>query len=374
MTAPVRRILIWVVVAAFFATAIRGAIAGEPLMLVAFSGFPVVGAIILTSRPRNGVGWYLWGIGAWGVLTGWSIDPQVSALAPAWLESVTLMLATPVWILLPVVGLLFPRGHIETRLGVVLAWVIGGFAALSAVGALLSDQPLTSGRPNPFAVVLPVGWELVFNSMFAALAVAYVGVVVDLVRRWRVADAVARAQYRWFCFGLAVLVSLIGLASASGLVPAIEQAVQPTRWLVLFMINLVPITIGVAITRHGLYEIGRVVSRTVSYATVTLLAIGVYAFVVTSVSLLLPDQSALPVALATLAAAAAFLPALRWVQRLLDRRFDRERYDAEKVVDAFGQRLRDGADPVSATPELVGAVEHALQPASVGLWTAGGSR
>jgi len=372
MTEILRRSLVWLGVAAFFGSTMSLAMVGEWTGLIGFSAFPVVGAIILTSRPRNGVGWYLWAVGVYWVLLGWSLHPQLVAGVPAWFESLGWTLAGPFWLLLPIVGLLFPTGRIETRLGVVLAWLLVGFATLSGISSLISDSPLASGRPNPFAVTMPSGLEIVFDTLvFPAWVVVLAGVVIDLARRWRVADQTARAQYRWFFLGLGSLAGVLSLVVLSNLVPPIADMLEAAPWIALLIINLVPITIGIAITRHGLYEIGRVVSRTVSYAAATVLAIGVYALVVTSVSLLLPVQSAIPVALATLAAAALFLPFLRWVQRRLDRRFDRERYDAEKVVDAFGQRLRTGADPASTVPELVHAVERTLQPVSLGIWTRG---
>lgn len=106
-----------------------------------------------------------------------------------------------------------------------------------------------------------------------------------------------------------------------------------------------------------------------AYAIVTLLTVCVYALVVVSITWLLPGLPSVGVALATLIAAALFLPVLRAVQRVVDRRFDRERYNAEKVVDAFGERLRSHLDPHSRGGDLTTAVEQTLQPASVGIWT-----
>jgi len=107
---------------------------------------------------------------------------------------------------------------------------------------------------------------------------------------------------------------------------------------------------------------------------VTASVIGTYALVVTSISRLLPVSSALAVATATLTAAAVFRPVLRRVQEAVDRRFNRERYDAQRVVDAFGARLRGETDPDAAAADLVAAVGRALQPAAVGLWVRGGAR
>jgi hypothetical protein len=132
--------------------------------------------------------------------------------------------------------------------------------------------------------------------------------------------------------------------------------------------GLIPIAIAVAVLRYRLYEIDRIISRTAAYALVTLLVLGVYAVVVTSITWLLPGAPAVAVAVATLAAAALALPALRWIRRRVDHRFDRARYDAQRVVESFGERLRNGADPDSAATDLVSAAEQTLQPAAVGLW------
>jgi hypothetical protein len=139
-------------------------------------------------------------------------------------------------------------------------------------------------------------------------------------------------------------------------------------------LNLIPISIGIAITRHGLYEIDRIVSRTVAYAAVTLLVVGVYAAVVTSATVLAPGLPSAGVAVATLAAAALFLPALRAIQRVVDRRFDRERYDAQNVVETFGEHLRTEIDPATTTTSLIAAVDRTLQPTAVGVWASRGHR
>jgi hypothetical protein len=139
--------------------------------------------------------------------------------------------------------------------------------------------------------------------------------------------------------------------------------------LVTLLYGLIPISIAVAVLRYRLFEIDRIISRTAAYALVTVVIIGVYALIVTSVAWLLPDAPTLGVALATLAAAAVFLPVLRVLRRLLDRRFNRAQYDAERVVESFGQRLRTGADPHTAPADLIGAVQRTLEPDVLGIWT-----
>lgn len=360
-----------------------GAITG----LLGFSGFAIVGAVILSSRPRNGVGWHLYGIGLlWTTSTVLSLHGGLSGLGeagtavatgPAWAEAVVSGLAWPGWVLLPAIGLLFPTGRVESRVGRAIAWQLLVFALLAGVATTVSSAPLPqTSRPNPLAVpALDAVGELVVGIpgtlWFLALII---GIVADLALRWRRAGDLSRLQYRWLVFGLTVAIVAISLSGLWNALQPGELWVEIWSGLSVLSINLIPISIGIAVTRHGLYEIGRVVSRTVSYVIVTALVAGVYAAVVTSIAALLPELTTVGVALATLTAAALSLPALRAVQRRVDRRFDREHVDAEAVVDDFGQRLRTGVDPSRASHDLALAVERTLQAATLGLWIAGGSR
>jgi hypothetical protein len=125
---------------------------------------------------------------------------------------------------------------------------------------------------------------------------------------------------------------------------------------------------GVGILKYHLYEIDRIISRTLSYAIVTGLLVGVYVGLVTLASRVLPFSSPLGVAASTLAAVALFNPLRRRVQRVVDRRFNRARYDAETTVSVFAQRLRDDIDLEAVSAEFVGAVEAAVEPVHVALW------
>lgn len=364
-----RRVLLWGIVALFLATSIALAASGTWTGLLGFTGFPVVGAVILTSRPGNGVGRYLLTVGVLCIAMMWGLDVELARMASPWAEALTTAVAGFVWSGLVVIGAIYPTGRAETTLGRRAAWSVLAVALLSFATSLVTPTTL-SGRPNPFRAPLPD--EVVLATQWAitgGIVLAVAMIVVDLVRRWRVASDVGSLQYRWFVFGLA---SAIAAVAVAGLLYAIAPG-SPQFEIVLVVatlaFNLVPVAIGIAITRHGLYEIGRVMSRTVTYGVVTVLVLAVYAVIVTSTARLLPELPSLGVALATLAAAALALPALRRVQRVVDRRFDRERYDAAQVVDAFGERLRTRADPSAARGELLTAVESALRPACVGLWT-----
>lgn len=342
------RVVLWLGVLVFFAVNLWVALTmGEYTGLVGFAAFPVVGAIVLGSRPRNGVGWLLYLLGmVWIVSSPAAVSLGYVGAVVGWYG----------WGCIPLIGLLFPTGRIETTAGRVLAVLLVGFSTLAAIASVL----------DPLSPVLGLPGITVFVGVV-------VGIVIDLAIRWRRSSGVRRLQYRWLVWALALVVLIV---SGSGLlnvllgdqpwVPVVSGALTVT-------INLIPISIGIAVTRLGLYEIGRVVSRTVSYGVVSILVITLYALIVTLATTLVPNLPAIGVALATLASAALFLPALRWVQRGINRRFDRERYDAEKVVEAFGEHLRADVSTDSAATEFLDAVARTLQPAASGLWVRGGS-
>ena len=369
----VRRGLVWASVVGFVVAGVFSLSRGSADW-VSFAAFPVVGAIILTSRPGHGVGRFLVVVGLYWTLTGW-VNPDLGRL-PTWVEALSLTLAWPGWMALPLIGLLFPTGRIETRLGRTLVRGLAPLAALCTVIALVDPHPLPSGRANPFGLsAAQTAAELLAGPVFFLPFLAViVGVLVDLLLRLKASSGARRLQYRWLFFGLATAIAFVAVAgAANAYLPE-----TPLAWAATVLgaagTNLIPVSIAIAITRHGLYEIGRVISRTVSYAVVTAGALAAYAVVVTAISQLAGGQTSYAVAVATLVAAAVLLPALRWVQRLVDRRFDRERYDAAGVVDAFGEKLRTSVDPDQTAADLVAAAERTLQPSAVGVWTIGGAR
>jgi hypothetical protein len=139
-------------------------------------------------------------------------------------------------------------------------------------------------------------------------------------------------------------------------------------------VALVPVAIGIAVLRYRLYDIDRVISRTVAYAIVTGLLVGVYAGLVLLATRVLDVHGTVAVAAATLAAAALFTPVRRRVQQIVDRRFNRARYDADRTVAAFAARLQDAVDLNSVRGDLLAAVAGSLEPAHASIWIAGGDR
>ncbi len=344
---------------------------GESWTLVAWGGFAVVGALLLARRSGNAIGRILLGIAVYWSVSGAIVIPGVAAALPEWVELLAGTLGYVAWMLLPVLVVVFPSGRVTSRLGrvVVVAALAVGTSVVAI--ALVAPGPLAlSGRENPLGVpgLGPLSEVALGDESFLTVPLIGAVALVDLVMRWIRADGATRLQFRWLAYGTAVTVLILATSLSFDDAPVVIAAALALG------INAIPVAIWIAVTRHGLYEIGRVVSRTVSYAIVTVLVVGVYAAVVTSVTWVLPDAPAAGVALATLVAAAVFLPVLRFVQRRIDRRFDREHFDAHKTVDAFGERLRTGLDPATTGGDLIDALERTLAPRTVGLWTPGGVR
>ncbi|PZU47842.1 MAG: hypothetical protein DI566_04560 [Microbacterium sp.] len=369
-----RRAGIWSVVALFFAAGFCAAFAGSWSALIGFSAYAIVGAVILTQRPGNGVGRYLLAIAASAVLLIPFQIPGMTATLPAGIELALWVFSAIFWPLVLMLTLLIPTGRIDSTLG---RFALAGTAVQTAVIALASlidpaalsvSDGAGSGRENPLAVpgaTAVLSWISTLTPfVMLALFAAY---VVDMVLRWRRADGVERLQFRWFVLGVgAMLVVVVAGFIATSSSPEFENS--PLLVTMYAALSFPPIAIGIAVTRHGLYEIGRIVSRTISYLVVLGVALAVYAGVVVGVGALFRGGSQVIVAIATLAAAAVCLPLLRIVQRRLDRAFDRERYDAQRVLERFGEHVRDDADPGRARPELLGAIDQTLQPTAMGVW------
>jgi len=339
------------------------ALHGDGWVLLGWIGFPVVGAVILWHKPRNTVGrlmlsvGVLCGVASIGEIPGWR-DRM-----PPWLEALVTAAGPCTYILLIALALVLPSSRLESKLGRLLAVMLGFSAGLVAVLTVLDPALLPSGRTNPLAVgdVGQVADVVVRGPGFLVVPLLLLGAVIDLVRRYRRSDGIERLPYRWLMLG--AIITLLVIASF-----VLETAGTLTLTMTTVLINALPVTIGIAVLRYRLFEIDRVISRTVAYALVIIGVVGTYARVVTSVSRLLPQSQELAVAGATLAAAALFRPLLRAVQERVDRRFNRAKYDATREIEGYALSLRDSVDPREVADGLVAAVDRTLQPAVVGVW------
>jgi hypothetical protein len=208
------------------------------------------------------------------------------------------------------------------------------------------------------------GVLLVANQLALAFSLLVVVVAAgSLVRRFGRARGIERQQLRWLALAatlvaLAVVVDLAGFALGVG----------ELGWAAGSCLSVLPAAVGAATLRYRLYDLDRIISRTLAYGLLTVLLGGAYVGVVLLLSQLLDRRSSLAVAGATLAVAAAFQPARRRIQRVVDRRFDRRRYDAVQTIQTFSARLRQQVDLDSLTGELLTVVDQTMQPTRVSLW------
>jgi uncharacterized membrane protein len=170
-----------------------------------------------------------------------------------------------------------------------------------------------------------------------------------------------RAQLKWLVYAAAVIMVAV-LAQIPIASTNLQNAIS------IGAVALVPVAIGIAVLRYRLYDIDRIISRTVAYAIVTGLLVGIYAGLVLLATQVLRFSSAVAVAASTLAAVALFSPLRRWVQRAVDRRFNRARYDADQTVAVFAARLKDAVDLDAVRDDLASVVHQALEPAHVSVW------
>jgi hypothetical protein len=186
----------------------------------------------------------------------------------------------------------------------------------------------------------------------------------SLVARFRRARGVERQQLRWVAWAA----MLVALAAVAALASAALGLPDMLGWATGTGVALLPLAAGAAILRYRLYDLDRIISRTVAYGLLTVLLGGGYAVVVLGLGELLGRDTPLVVAAATLAVAAAFQPARARVQRTVDRRFNRRRYDAARTIEAFTARLRDEVDLDTLSAELLAVVDQTMQPTKVSLW------
>jgi hypothetical protein len=355
------------------------ALVGFEVLGVAFA---TVGAALVVRLPRNAVGWCMIVTGAGNALAGLTAAATFAAAAAptpdARLPTQVLAWLTVLFTMsgLAMVGLLFVfptgRGH-TVRWDRFVRWLaMIGLASL--VVLLLQPGPLQvfPSIDNPFGV-LPdarpiLGVQLGQPLVAGSLLLAPIG-VWSLASRYRIASPVEREQLKWFSLSLAV--TICGLL-ASGLW-SVGGERPPEVGLVVFGFAgaLVPIAIGIAISRYHLYDIDRIVGRTLTYAIVSAVLFSLFAAVNLGMQWVLGgltgNQPAL-VAASTLAVAAAFNPVRTRVQRIVDRRFNRARYDAERTVSGFAGHLRDHLDLQALVSELGRATSEAVEPSSAGIW------
>jgi hypothetical protein len=337
-----------------------------------------VGIVVAAHQPRNPIGWLLAGEAAFLLL---SVAGGGYANLVYRLGYHDLSFAGPAALALnqlfnccllgfPLVILLFPDGRLPSRRWRWVVWtylaMTGAAAAATAAATvgialgphvdLQASGNLASLGRGDSAWVTPV--QLAFYLTVAAF---WLAAVARQALSWRRSTGERRQQLKWLASGAAVC-GVFGIWAITT-----DSAI----WEVLILgFAALPLSIGIGILKYRLYDIDRIISRTLAYAIVTGLLVGVYAGLVLLATQALPFSLSTPVAVAgaTLAAAALFNPLRRRVQRAVDRRFNRARYDADAAVAAFAARLQDAVDLNSVRDHLTGAVREALEPAHVSVW------
>ena len=333
-----------------------------PLVLA----FAVVGALI-AARIGNRLGWLFLGAAAvsGADLVAYAYAARAStarlpgAAWAAWVFTVALGMVATLFFLVP---LLFPDGRPPSRRWWLVAWVaiIDGLVQVMTVA--LSDANFSNNFPklrDPVTVVAPLGTA--YNQAEAVGLLVLLAGGASVIVRFRRSGTEQRLQLKWFLYASAIAAVVVFVSAQFTNDPLLE-------WEIVF--PLIPASVGIAILRYRLYDIDRLISRTLAYAIVTGLLVGLYAGLVLLATQVLTIKSPVAVAASTLAAAALFNPLRRRVQRLVDRRFNRVRYDADQTIAAFAARLRDAVDLDAVRSDLLAVVNTAVEPAHISVWTA----
>ena len=344
--------------------------------------YPTVGAIVASRRPENPVGWLLCLYGLAISISYFCAEYAIYALlaepnslpageAMAWIVS---------WVLPIIIGLsaflylLFPTGRLPSRRWRWVAWLTGVLVLAGVITSAFSSGALM-GVLGP--IRNPLGVEG-FTSIYKALlyitsTLALGAVVLSVFMRLRHAIGGERQQIKWFAYAAA------GSVIATGVAYLIPIVVDTPLWfermgfaLNIAFIPAIPIAIGIAILRYRLYDIDRIINRTLVYgalsATLVALYFGGIVMLQRVFVLLTGQQSTLAVVASTLLIAALFTPLRRLIQGFIDRRFYRSKYDARKTLEAFSAQLRNETDLEALSDDLVGVVRETMQPAHVSLW------
>lgn len=351
---------------------------GDNAVALLIPGFGLIGLVVARRQPQNPIGWCLLGAATFlaldAAVSSYSVldyrhhggrlplGPVAVLLQPAW---------SPAIVLFALSLLLFPDGELPSGrwrvpIGVFVVvaavWLVGSYGI--AIDAVASHRIHVDSTGNLLLEDHPAGvwaWDSTAQTVFflglATLCLAWLASRVPAYRR---ATGVRQAQLKWVLSGgvIALVGGALTVAQTSGPVAAAGFA----------GLLALPASIGIAIVRYRLYDIDRMISRALAYALLTGTLVGVFVGLVLLTTRVLPFSSPVGVAASTLLAAALFSPLRSRLQRLVDRRFNRARYDAESTVSAFTARLRDAVDPETVLTELTAAAGSSLQPAHVSVW------
>jgi hypothetical protein len=349
------------------------------LLFLGFSAFMVVGALVVAHRPNNAIGW-LFSASALLAFTG-QLAGQYAiygyATRPGSLPGATLAVwyGSWPWVLILALTLIFtplvfPTGRLLSPRWRPLAWLAGvATAVLTTLNSLRTNMSL--GTVPDQVIANPIGVAVVGNpdkgpavpALILLLTVLAAVAFGSLVVRFRRSRGEERQQLKWFTYAAA----LVPLSVLGDALPAVvgDLAID-------LPIVFLPVAAGIAILRYRLYDIDRLINRTLVYGLLTALLGGVYAGAVLVLGQLFGgvgrDPPSWAVAGATLVVAALFQPARRRIQAVVDRRFNRRKYNAARTVEAFSVRLRDEVDLDTLSAELLAVAHQTMQPTTAALW------
>jgi hypothetical protein len=349
--------------------------------VLGFGAFMVVGALVVAHRPNNAIGWIFSAIALLAFTAGLAGEYATYALVtrPGSLPGATFAAWYASWPWYPALGLalvftplLFPTGRLLSPRWRPFAWLAGAVtAAFTVLAAIQADLELNIGLGKHHVIANPIGIAGMENPEESTVGVALLGLLVlstvvafgSLVLRFRRTRGEERQQLKWFTYAGA----LVPLSRLGDSLPAPMSTIVSAAPIVFL-----PIAAGIAILRYRLYDIDRLINRTLVYGLLTALLAGVYAGLVLVLGQVFGgigrDPPSWVVAGATLAVAALFQPTRRRIQTVVDRRFNRRKYNAAKTVEAFSLRLQEEVDLYALSAELLGVVDQTIQPTQASLW------
>ena len=346
-----------------------------------------LGRLLVARRPLEAVGWIFlvtplmlgltfgnYSIIGWAGIEAYVDLRSIDLLGPLVPMAGTVASAAFIPTILfafPLLAIVFPDGRLPGRRW---RWPMAAIfvaTAVAVVCVLFGDTPPDQELPpNPLAVP---GWGSFLGGLGYALTLpiiltASVMGLVSIVVRIRRGNPLERRQLAWLLAAAAIILTL--------LVPTLagDNTNSPLDLVAIASLALLPLATTIAVLRYRLYEIDRIVSRTIAYAVITAVLVGVFAGAVLASQALLADVTGgdtIPVALSTLLVFALFQPLRRRVQEAVDRRFNRRRVDAQRAIDRYGRRLRDEVDLTTVRDETLGTVAHVVEPRYATLWVRG---
>jgi hypothetical protein len=348
------------------------------LFTILVASLGLVGALVATRQPWNPIGWLLW-IAGIGVSVTLGAEDYISAMlmtglpwfAPwlSWLGGLAILPSIIAVII--VIPMLFPDGRLLSPRWRIALVFVGLLTIAYAIPTAFRPGPMDGigGLQNPVGIAgaRDIQWMYTLSNT-VGFAIALALAIASLILRYRRGDATQRQQLKWFA-AAAIATGVFFLLAALPL-----GGLSDIGWFGgIATIPLVPVAIGIAILRYRLYEIDRIISRTIAYGAVTITLTIVFVAVVIGLQAAfapVTGNNTIAVAASTLVVAALFQPLRRRVQAVVDRRFNRARYDAERTAARFADSLRDEVDLDSLTAALQQTVDRAVRPTGTSVWLA----